>query len=42
MAAPFGLDDLFNLVVRPIARFEVEKKRSILTVSDQKLGRYLT
>ncbi|WP_062386170.1 nucleotidyltransferase family protein [Pseudomonas abietaniphila] len=26
VAAPFGLDDLFNLVVRPTARFEVEKK----------------
>ncbi|MFW3166896.1 nucleotidyltransferase family protein [Pseudomonas syringae pv. syringae] len=26
VAAPFGLDDLFNLVVRPTARFEVKKK----------------
>lgn len=26
VAAPFGLDDLFNLVVRPTARFEIEKK----------------
>ncbi|WP_058975124.1 nucleotidyltransferase family protein [Pseudomonas syringae] len=26
VAAPFGLDDLFNLVVRPTARFEMEKK----------------
>jgi hypothetical protein len=26
VAAPFGLDDLFNLVVRPTAGFEVEKK----------------
>ncbi|QEY62691.1 nucleotidyltransferase family protein [Metapseudomonas lalkuanensis] len=25
VAAPFGLDDLFNLVVRPTARFETEK-----------------
>lgn len=26
VAAPLGLDDLFNLVVRPTARFEMEKK----------------
>lgn len=26
VAAPFGLDDLFNLVVRPTARYEIEKK----------------
>jgi hypothetical protein len=25
VAAPFGLDDLFNLVVRPTARFQAEK-----------------
>lgn len=27
VAAPLGLDDLFNLVVRPTARFEIEKKQ---------------
>jgi hypothetical protein len=26
VSAPFGLDDLFNLVVRPTARFQLEKK----------------
>jgi hypothetical protein len=26
VAAPLGLDDLFNLIVRPTARFEMEKR----------------
>lgn len=26
VAAPLGLDDLFNLIVRPTARFKSEKK----------------
>ena len=30
VAAPFGLDDLFNLIVRPTARFGTEKKRIYL------------
>ncbi|WP_146050209.1 hypothetical protein [Pseudomonas syringae] len=33
-----GLDDLFKLVVRSTAKLQIEKKRSILTVSDQKAG----
>jgi hypothetical protein len=33
-----GLDDLFKLVVRSTAKFQVEKRRSVLTVSGQKAG----
>lgn len=30
VAAPFGLDDLFNLIVRPTARFHFEKRQEYL------------
>lgn len=30
VAAPFGLDDLFNLIVRPTARFQFEKRQEYL------------
>ena len=30
VAAPFGLDDLFNLIVRPTARFQIEKRQEYL------------
>ncbi|EWC39143.1 nucleotidyltransferase family protein [Stutzerimonas stutzeri] len=30
VAAPFGLDDLFNMIVRPTARFQVEKRHAYL------------
>ena len=30
VAAPFGLDDLFDLIVRPTARFQGEKRQAYL------------
>jgi uncharacterized protein len=30
VVTPFGLDDLFNLIVRPTARFQIEKRQEYL------------
>lgn len=30
VAAPFGLDDLFNLIVRPTVKFQTEKRQAYL------------